>query len=76
MEKVELKKEKAKVMMGCAKEKYSKYSSGYERWYDEKGNCIHFKDSDGYEVGMMRKVIVFISKILMDAKDGMMRKVM
>ena len=33
MEKVELKKEKAKVMMKCAKKKYSKWVDSKWRWW-------------------------------------------
>lgn len=28
---------------------YTKDSNGNERWYDENGNLVHSKDSDGYE---------------------------
>ena len=29
---------------------YIKDSDGNEKWYDENGNLVHYKDSIGYEV--------------------------
>jgi hypothetical protein len=44
----------------------------YWREYNDNGNVIHLKDSDGYEYwrNMMKMEIIFIIKIQLDMKNG------